>query len=72
MTVRFVIFAPRKEAGHSIWVTGGPQEMGKWSDDNKVPMVHIGRGIFVGQVGGLFLPITVCLPFCSIILFPLP
>jgi hypothetical protein len=24
VTVRFVVYAPRIEAGHSIWVTGAP------------------------------------------------
>lgn len=41
VTVRFTLFCPRKDAGHSVWVEKG----GK-----RLPMAHIGRGIYIGQV----------------------
>ena len=50
VTVRFQTFAPRVEAGHSVWCTGSAGEMGKWAQDKAVPMVHVGRHVFVGQV----------------------
>mmetsp|Transcript_59783 Transcript_59783/g.140742 ORF Transcript_59783/g.140742 Transcript_59783/m.140742 type:complete len:838 (-) Transcript_59783:164-2677(-) len=40
VTVRFTLFCPRKDAGHSVWVEKG----GK-----RLPMAHIGRGIYIGQ-----------------------
>jgi len=49
VTVRFTVFAPRVEAGHSIWVTGAPDELGAWSKEEMLPMVHVGRRIYIGQ-----------------------
>jgi len=31
VTVRFTLFAPRKECGHSVWVSGGAAALGSWS-----------------------------------------
>jgi hypothetical protein len=37
VTVRFTLFAPRKECGHSVWVTGGAAALGSWSSSG----IHI-------------------------------
>jgi len=50
VTVRFSVYAPRVEAGHSVWVTGKPESMGAWSSSKAVPMVHVGHRIYIGQV----------------------
>mmetsp|Transcript_55312 Transcript_55312/g.115704 ORF Transcript_55312/g.115704 Transcript_55312/m.115704 type:complete len:839 (-) Transcript_55312:278-2794(-) len=47
---RFVVFAPRKEAGHSIWVTGKPAALGAWEPSKMVPMASLGSGLYAGQV----------------------
>ena len=47
---RFVVFAPRKEAGHSIWVTGKPAALGGWEASKMVSMASLGSGLYAGQV----------------------
>jgi hypothetical protein len=47
---RFVVFAPRKEAGHSIWVSGKPAALGAWETSKLVPMASLGSGLYAGQV----------------------
>ena len=49
VTVRFTVFAPRKEAGHHIWVTGGPKALGSWNGGSRLRMAHIGRGVYLAQ-----------------------
>eukprot|EP00281_Chroomonas_sp_CCMP1168_P027736 CAMPEP_0206247986 /NCGR_PEP_ID=MMETSP0047_2-20121206/20113_1 /ASSEMBLY_ACC=CAM_ASM_000192 /TAXON_ID=195065 /ORGANISM="Chroomonas mesostigmatica_cf, Strain CCMP1168" /LENGTH=778 /DNA_ID=CAMNT_0053673569 /DNA_START=380 /DNA_END=2716 /DNA_ORIENTATION=+ len=48
--VRASVYAPRVEAGHSVWMRGKPDAMGAWSHESRVPMVHLGNRIYVGQV----------------------
>eukprot|EP00282_Hemiselmis_andersenii_P005405 CAMPEP_0114134328 /NCGR_PEP_ID=MMETSP0043_2-20121206/14095_1 /TAXON_ID=464988 /ORGANISM="Hemiselmis andersenii, Strain CCMP644" /LENGTH=864 /DNA_ID=CAMNT_0001227953 /DNA_START=33 /DNA_END=2623 /DNA_ORIENTATION=+ len=48
--VRLHVFAPRVSAGHSVWVRGNTEGLGKWSKEKMCPMVHIGGRIYVGQV----------------------
>jgi len=50
VTVRFQVFAPRMEAGHSVWVSGSVAAMGAGSHTLAVPLVHTGKRIYVGQV----------------------
>jgi len=45
--------------------------MGKWSNDNRVPMVHVGRGIFVGQVCDLMVSTPSWCPCANFIIIPL-
>jgi len=40
VTVRFTLFAPRKDAGHSVVVEKGSQ---------RLPMAHVGHGVYIGQ-----------------------
>jgi hypothetical protein len=47
---RVVVFAPRKEAGHSIWLTGKPAALGGWDASKMVPMASLGSGLYAGQV----------------------
>ena len=49
VTVRFTLFAPRMEYGHSVWVTGGARALGKWDSSARLRMAHVGRGIYIGQ-----------------------
>ena len=39
------------QAGHSVWVTGATEALGKWSEGRALPMVHVGDRVYVGQVG---------------------
>lgn len=41
--VRTIVYAPRVEAGHKLWMRGAPDAMGAWSKDKSVPMVHVGN-----------------------------
>ena len=62
VAVRFVVFAPRKEAGHSVWITGKPAALGAWDAGKLVPMASLGSGLYAGQVAvysGLWLYILV-------------
>jgi 4-alpha-glucanotransferase len=49
LTVRFTLFAPRIDAGHSVWVTGAADSLGNWDGGKRLRMAHIGRGIYVAQ-----------------------
>ena len=56
-TVRISAFAPRIQAGHSLWMRGDKDALGAWSKDKMVPMVHTGGRVYVAQVCD-FLPMS--------------
>ena len=49
VTVRFVNFVPRIEAGHSVWVTGKASALGGGSLNQALPMLHVGSRVYVAQ-----------------------
>jgi len=51
-TVRFHVFAPHVEAGHSVWVVGSLAGMGSIAAISPcvVPLVRTGQRMYVGQV----------------------
>jgi len=49
LTLRFTVFAPRMENGHSVWVSGASSSLGSWSASSRLRMAHIGRGLYVAQ-----------------------
>ena len=70
VTVRFALFAPRKESGHSVWVTGGAKALGSWSGSGSSslslsPALSLSRSRSLLRALSLLLSLSLSLCVCT-------